>query len=226
MDATNTVWFAGEIWSAAMFDRTDAYRLLKEGLIRFPGNCELLVLWGRLAMQEQDPRERESACVALESKKPKNAEICFWSGCLASSLGRTQQALTNWLESARLNPNWAAPYGEIGRAKARMGDSPQVATTWFEKAVELEPNIAVARSDLGYAYYLAGEHANAVRELEKAVVLDPSSGLAWYNLALTHHALGLYKKAFEEAIKAQQCGYKGDASFLRRLEDLQKSLTK
>jgi len=226
LGVTNVQWAVGEVRAETLVDFESAKRKLSEARVRYGNTPLLLKEWANMALREPQAKEREAVLDAVLSKAPGDADVRFVSGCLTMSLGRVSQAVTHWEEAVRLNPNMAAPYGEIGKAKAQMGESPQRVIPWFKKAVELAPNLAVARCNLGYAYYSAGSYTNSVCELEKAVALDPSLGLGWYNLALVHCALGQYKEAFREVSKANQAGYKGDATFIRRLDDLQKNLAK
>ena len=226
LGATNIQWAVGEVRAETLVDFESAKRKLSEARVRYGDSPLLLKEWANMALREPQAKEREAVLDAVLSKAPGDADVRFVSGCLAMSLGRVSQAVTNWEEAVRLNPNMAAPYGEIGKAKAQMGESPQRVIPWFKKAAELAPDLAEARSNLGYAYYSGGSYTNAVCELEKAVALDPSMGLGWYNLALVHCALGQYKEAVKEVSKADQAGYKVDATFIRHLDSLQKNLAK
>src|SRR6202008_4186999 len=48
---------------------------------------------------------------------------------------------------------------------------------------------------LGYAYFLAGDHAQAVAMLEKACVLDPLNPLDWEHLGMALQASGMNQRA-------------------------------
>jgi tetratricopeptide (TPR) repeat protein len=226
LGGTNVQWTVGEVRAETLVDFESAKRKMSAARVRYGDSPLLLKEWANMALREPQAKEREAVLDVVLSKAPGDADVRFVSGCLAISLGRVSQAVTHWEEAVRLNPNMSAPYNEIGKAMAQMGESPQRVIPWFKKAVELAPSVSESRSNLGYAYYSGGAYTNAVCELEKAVALDPSMGLAWYNLALVHFALGQYEEASNAVSKANQAGFKGDAAFIRRLDSLQKKISK
>lgn len=69
------------------------------------------------------------------------------------------------------------------------------------------PGSAYLFSNLGYAYFLNGDYANAVTALEKACLLDPLSYLAWHHLGESLQKLGQEERAqqmFRQAQALQQ----------------------
>jgi Tfp pilus assembly protein PilF len=69
------------------------------------------------------------------------------------------------------------------------------------------PDSAYLLSNLGYAYFLNGEYANAVATLEKACLLDPLNYRAWHHLGESLQKLGQEDRAqamFRQAQALQQ----------------------
>jgi Tfp pilus assembly protein PilF len=69
------------------------------------------------------------------------------------------------------------------------------------------PDSAYLLSNLGYAYFLNGEYANAVAALEKACLLDPLNYRAWHHLGESLQKLGQEDRAqamFRQAQALQQ----------------------
>ena len=73
--------------------------------------------------------------------------------------------------------------------------------SFFLRAIELDPDYAVAYYNLGIAYYDQGNYDKAIQLYEKAIELDPDYADAYNNLGVAYHksdfdtALSYYKKA-------------------------------
>jgi hypothetical protein len=76
------------------------------------------------------------------------------------------------------------------------------ALTYFEKAVQANPNHVSALVNLGMEYSGANRSAEAVPILEKAVQIDPNTAMAYVNLMAVYRNLGDYDKNLEVAEKA------------------------
>jgi hypothetical protein len=75
------------------------------------------------------------------------------------------------------------------------------------------PDSAYLLSNLGYAYFLNGEYANAVATLEKACLLDPLNYRAWHHLGESLQKLGQEDRAqamFRQAQALQQHDMRAD----------------
>ncbi|MBS1118566.1 MAG: transcriptional regulator, MerR family [Deltaproteobacteria bacterium] len=80
------------------------------------------------------------------------------------------------------------------------GDS-QIAEHLFRQAIELEPNMAAALTNLGNLVYRQGELEEARRCYERALQCDPGQPEARYNLANLHEDLGETELAIAELRK-------------------------
>jgi tetratricopeptide (TPR) repeat protein len=54
----------------------------------------------------------------------------------------------------------------------------------IEKAITLDPRIALAHNILGYCYFVSGDNARALQAYKKATDLDPNQGRFAYDVAL------------------------------------------
>jgi Flp pilus assembly protein TadD len=75
------------------------------------------------------------------------------------------------------------------------------------------PDGAYLLSNLGYAYFLNGDYANAVAALEKACLLDPLNYRAWHHLGESLQKLGQQDRAqamFRQAQALQQHDMRAD----------------
>lgn len=215
---SNVAWEAECIRAEGWLAPQQARRKLEEALRRQPNHPKLLALRANQACQ-WPTQERAEVLRDVEAKAAADPEARYWCGCLANSLGLREQAAAHWLEAVRLSPKWAPPYDELGKAAHQRKAPLQEVLPFHIKAIELEPSSAAYRNNLGYAYLMYGQHADAVRELEQALALDPSFGLAHYNLGLAEYARGQHKEALAAIQKALRLGYTGDPIFVRRLAE-------
>jgi len=68
----------------------------------------------------------------------------------------------------------------------------------YRKALEINPQSATDRGNLGWTYYESGKLDSAILETEQALDVDSSMGWAWANLGLYRLALGEKEKALED----------------------------
>lgn len=118
-----------------------------------------------------------------------------------------EKALAHFQRAVRENPRLALGYAGIADtyvAMASLGVRP-VETSFAEarraaeRAVELDPNLALARTSLGLSRLMVDwDWQAAERELRRAVSLDPRSARSHYGVAL----LRLYQGRFAEARSA------------------------
>ena len=75
------------------------------------------------------------------------------------------------------------------------------AISFYEKAIELDPDYTMAYYNLGIAYRKQGNTTKAIESYKKAIELKPDYTKAYYNLGIAYHdddfdqALFYYKKA-------------------------------
>lgn len=74
----------------------------------------------------------------------------------------------------------------------------------FRRAVELDPEFAEARNNLGVQFLLAGNYQEAIEQLQAATALSPAWSKAHLNLGDALRATGQYDRAMAEFQRAQQ----------------------
>ncbi len=72
----------------------------------------------------------------------------------------------------------------------------------YQRALELEPNVARIHHNLGFAYYKAGDFDEAQRELETAITLNPQNANFHYTLGLLRHDCRFFAEAIESFSQA------------------------
>jgi tetratricopeptide (TPR) repeat protein len=119
-----------------------------------------------------------------------------------SKKGLTAEAIEEYKEAMRLNPNYAKANNNLGFAYYNQGRTDE-AIDEFKSAIRLKPNFALAHNNLGLAYYNQGRIDEAIEEFKSATRLKPNFALAHNNLGLTYDSQGLTDEAireFKEAI--------------------------
>jgi tetratricopeptide (TPR) repeat protein len=71
------------------------------------------------------------------------------------------------------------------------------AVTFFEKAVDIDPNYAEAWYQAGFCYGMLGRHAEALKSSRQASKLRPDWAETFVNIGASSFALGQYKDALE-----------------------------
>ena len=88
-------------------------------------------------------------------------------------------------------------HNDRGIAYVQLG-KPDLAIEDFEKAIEIDPDVASAYVNLGQAYNILGDYAKALEAFNKAISLDPSDCRAHNNRGIAYAKLGNRKEAIED----------------------------
>jgi tetratricopeptide (TPR) repeat protein len=86
-------------------------------------------------------------------------------------------------------------YQELGEYDKAIAD--------FDKAIELNPEYAVAYNNRGFVYQNQGEHDKATADFDEAIALDPEFAMAYNNRGFTYLKMEQFEQAiadFDEAI--------------------------
>jgi tetratricopeptide (TPR) repeat protein len=113
---------------------------------------------------------------------------------------------------------WASAHAEVGKLYLQTGRVAQ-ALSALGRTVELTPGRAVAHSNLGVAFELAGDLAAALRETRLAVESDPARPTPWVNLTRL-----LLRVSGPEAARAALAAAEGNAVRDARLDRLREAL--
>ncbi len=77
---------------------------------------------------------------------------------------------------------------------------------WFERAIDLNPNIAQTHALHGLHLHRTGRHKEALEAYRTAIQLDPKSVYAHYNLALLYFDMGQLSLSNEHAQRSYALG--------------------
>jgi tetratricopeptide (TPR) repeat protein len=95
----------------------------------------------------------------------------------------------------------SANYYNRGSAYAHLGEREQ-ALSDFDRALRLNPRLAVAYYNRGFVYFGAGDYQQAVADFSEAVRLDPNFAAAYSNRGTSHGALGNIERALADFDRA------------------------
>jgi Flp pilus assembly protein TadD len=99
--------------------------------------------------------------------------------------GRYAQAAQSYQDALRIDPSHLKASNGLATLHAEQGDYASAITLWRQLTNGLTasgPADAYLFSNLGYAYILSGDYAQAITPLERACILDPLSHRAWRHL--------------------------------------------
>jgi tetratricopeptide (TPR) repeat protein len=119
---------------------------------------------------------------------------------LASSyraLGKFEEGKTEAEKAIELNPRDSEAYYLLWTVTGADPDNKNI-----EKALELDPNLSIAHSDLGYIYYTKGKYEESTEHLRRAIEINPDLIQAHTNLGLTLAAQKKFGEAEEKYRRA------------------------
>ena len=172
-----------------------------------------------MACADVGPRTAPAAAHAHVGATADNAYLTGREQHLA---GRHALAAQSYQAALNIDPSHRKARNGLATLHAEQGDFASAITLWRQLttgAAASGPADAYLFSNLGYAYILSGDYAQAVNQLERACILDPLSHRAWRHLGDALAKLGqderarvMYKQA--EALEAHDI--KADYALARR----------
>jgi TolB-like protein/DNA-binding winged helix-turn-helix (wHTH) protein/Flp pilus assembly protein TadD len=134
----------------------------------------------------------------------------FWNQRTPAGL---KQAVAHFQHAIDLDPGYAEAYSGLADTYTALGytsywspkDSFPKARELANKALQIDPSLAEARSSLAYArLYYDWDWKGAEEEFQRAIIVNPNYATAhhWYSVLLT--ARGRYEEAFSEIRRAHE----------------------
>jgi tetratricopeptide (TPR) repeat protein len=152
-----------------------------------------------LAETYQNTEQDEKALAEyriVEGMAPDLPGVHFSIGHLLLKANQQDQAREELAAELRLNPNNAEANAEMGTLLLDRLDAIH-AIPYLQQAVELDADQWETYQQLGRAYYMQKDYAQAETVLKQAVRHDPK-GLAHYQLGLVYRSLGQKEAANEQ----------------------------
>jgi serine/threonine protein kinase/tetratricopeptide (TPR) repeat protein len=161
------------------------------------GHCAGKLHWAGSPHQLREAIRFYTAALAL---RPDNPSVHKKVGRILVEQGKLAEGITEFKEALRLKPDFLPAYVSLAWTLATFPDPAQrdgaQAVKYAHKALELRPQESTHWSNLGVAYYAAGEYPKAVETLEKADQMRNGRD-DWHRffLAMAHWQLGNQQQA-------------------------------
>lgn len=126
----------------------------------------------RALMHEGRPADSEIAYRAALTEDPDDPTAWTELFELFRSRGRWEDALSTAEHAAAHFPGEAFPLAIVGAAHVELGHWME-GLDWIQKAIALDPDLALAWHEAGYAAWKGGEHGQALMAVDRAFALDP-----------------------------------------------------
>lgn len=140
---------------------------------------------------------------------PARAGIVETNAALCSDTGvdrdRIIGACTWLLVSGMLDENLYAVYNNRALAYANKGENDK-AISDYDKAIALNPDLAITYYNRGLAYRNKGQHGLSIRDYDKAISLNPDYGYAHGNRGVAYESLGNKAAALRDFRKQYDLG--------------------
>ena len=114
--------------------------------------------------------------------------------------GRIDEAIGQYREALRLEPDYAEAHYNLGAALGAKGQTDDAAIQ-FQEAIQIQPDYAEAHSNLGTALSRAGRINEAIVQFQQAIRLQPDNAEFHYDLGA---ALGMAGRIDEAIIQFQE----------------------
>jgi len=128
--------------------------------------------------------------------------------------GMYEEAIVEFQEATKANPNLSKVYDNLGKAHLAVGRAEE-AILAFRKALKIDSNYADYYNNLGSAYLKGKKCKFAADSFQKAIGINPYYGEAYYNLGLSLILNGIVKEDYSLATDLKE----------RALEAMEKAAT-
>lgn len=146
-----------------------------------------------------------------------SADAAYLAGRQQHLAQRHDEAAKSYRAALALDDGHINARNGLAALYAEQGDFAQAIPLWrrlTDKATMASgPGTAFLFSNLGYAYFLSGDYANAQTALEKACLLDPLNHRAWQRLGESLQKLGQEERAqqmLRQAAALRQHDFRAD----------------
>ncbi len=127
-----------------------------------------------VSSKQADAMGAERSVFEKSDDPPFNAGTRFAAGRLAEAQGAIPQAITQYNEALKLDPNYAQAWYQLGVLYAKTKQFPKAIDAW-EHYVKVTNDSAAAYSNLGFCYEVSGDRPSAESAYLKGIERDPKN---------------------------------------------------
>lgn len=213
---------------------TLARAYLAAALKKEPNSVEALTGLARAALAEGNHKQARELVDAALAVNPDSVPALLISGRLYRQQGNYESAVAAFSRGLAREPQNPTLLTDLAITYDTDSGSAALAEPLYRKVVEISPDSAAARNNLGFNQLLQGRTDEALRTLSAAANLDPKNPRILNNLATAHlfsgneaQALQLFRRVLGEAEAYNNIGFlylsqkqweKAEAAFNRALE--------
>lgn len=117
-------------------------------------------------------------------------------GCALQQSGKFAEAIGQFEEALRVDPDYAEAHGNWGNTLLQAGKLEEAMEQW-EQAVRLQPNYPQAHYNLGLGLARQGKVQEAMKHWEDALRIKPDYAEAHYNLGIALEQAGRTREAIQ-----------------------------
>jgi Tfp pilus assembly protein PilF len=129
-------------------------------------------------------------------------------------LGRFEEAIADFDEAIKLNPNIAKFWSNKGQALGMLGRNDE-ALVAYNRAIELMPQDADYRNNRGAVKIQKGDWQGAIADCSRAIEMNPRQRDAYSNRAFAYSSTGQYDGAIADSRRALELSPDHPQSFIQ-----------
>jgi tetratricopeptide (TPR) repeat protein len=145
------------------------------------------------------------ACTAIIKTSGINSQVAAIAynnrGNAYTSGGKYDEAIQDYDQSIKLNPNYAKPFNNRGVAYQKSGDYDK-AMRDFDAAINIDPKYADAFGNRAETYEKKGDYPSALKDFDEAIQLQPALTVLWNERCWTRAMIGQLQSAISDCNEA------------------------
>jgi tetratricopeptide (TPR) repeat protein len=149
---------------------------------------------------------------------PREPNVHFGLGYLLWGLMQYEEAAQEFQAELANNPDHAQALAYLADTDMRL-NHPDAASALLEKAIRIDPKIALAHLDMGILFSDAGHKDDALRELKVAEKLTPDDQNVHYRLGRFYQSMGRKEEAKAEFDKTRGLQKAADETVFNKLHE-------
>jgi tetratricopeptide (TPR) repeat protein len=154
-------------------------------------------VWWGVVRNGEETQTRPAAEYCMVPLPNAAAFDDFNRGNANKNMGEWDEAIAQYTETLRKDPNNAMAYNNRGAAYHDKGMNDQ-AIADCNQAIRLDPNFATAYLNRGNAYRAKGMYDQAIADYTQAIRLDPNDAGAYLNRGNVYDDKGMYDQAIAD----------------------------
>jgi Flp pilus assembly protein TadD len=197
---------AGALLAAALVrnDQADAAQtLLASALKQHPGQADLLLAQGELAIVQGQANQARQAFGAVVSTQPTQAQAWYGLGLIESERENIRAARRLLAQALVHDPLLSKASAELAAAETLAGDT-GAAKRLLDDLLAREPANYVALTALGISQLQSGQTREALANFMKAGLIEPRYARAWLYSGIAFYQLGERQRAIEAFARAAE----------------------